>query len=1391
MADIHKYTSKEVLNKVLLDSSGDAVNAFSHTTSEALNAALDDTNSRLNVSLAGGTISGDVTISGDLTVSGGGSLSFDEILEGTQVIDVTSTEAFLVRKNGDGGDVFVVDTTNEDVAIGGTLAVVTTTNSDVTVANFQSAIDANGEHSIIRVGHSSKAAYMGLLLNSADTAYFGIDDNPDDGNGIYVNESGQIGIGNKIPTNNLYIEADSGDEGITIHSAGDTGNAVILDANRSGAGSGIGTMIGKWNGTTIGYMGFFSGADTTNKDDAVIKFATTPSGGSATVAMTIDSSQNVGIGTTGRMMSGYDANSTTLTVYDGSGGAQSGYLELGADNYVNGYNAGAIVFINNNNADATNHDANGKTIAQIRTEIATTDNNAGDDSGGSMTFWTKVEAGSLTERMRITSAGQTNLRRDSTQTAPNKSATVLTIKGYGAVNKYSGIGFNYGSSGDVEPPAWIGVEGTSFAGNTYADIVFATRSVTTDSVPTERMRIDSAGNVDIGGQKGAITTDTQLTISGGEANNAIIQMNADNGDDNADKHQFIAVSGALAYREYSTGAWVNRLLLDANSRISLSNNDSGTGNTIFGKTAGASLDAGSNYNTFIGEAVSDASMDDATYNVGVGYYSLGALTTGDDNVAIGASALLASTVASDCIAVGSSALAAVNHNDASGSVGIGHQALTALTSGIGNVAIGYQSLDAEVTGDYSTAVGHQSLTAQTGVDGSVGNTAIGFQSGMAITLGRFSTAIGASALRTEDVGDRTVAIGFESLYSQNSDSNNEITGNTGIGYGTGYYNVTGTNNTFVGYNAAAGQTGQSNSNNVAVGSSALLAVTTGSGNVAVGKGSLLNNTDGNSNIAIGLAALETNIGTDYNTAIGYASGKYTTGADNTYVGFSAGKGASGAEVSNTGVGANSLLKITDGGYNVALGSRSGEDLTTGDFNVFVGDYAGHATVDADNCIAIGHAAMSANVTSDGDGTVAIGRDALVSLVSGIGNVAIGYQSMDANATSDYNTAVGHSTLGAVNSDGAGMNSAVGYNAGGSITSGLYNTILGANAGDGFDAESDNTFIGYAVGGNPSLNGAEKCVGVGSSALGGAITQDGTVAIGYNTLASLTSGAGNIAVGYQAGASLTAGANNTIIGHGAADTSHAESGSNVAVGTDAMGGAQGAFASSYNVALGHLAMGTGTLNTAAYNVAVGHNALTALTTGDSNIAVGREAGDTITTGTNNVFLGFHTEASAVDVTYEIVIGAGVDTSNAFAGAGTETCKIGRASDFISVDFGENATWSHSSDIRIKKDIEDSDLGLSFINYLRPVTFKKKAPSEYPETFDGYDANEAERKNPDRKHYGFIAQEVKEAMDKAGHSEFPVWSENSDGMQMIGEAELITPLIKAIQELSAKVEALEKK
>ena len=99
MANPNKFTSKEVLNKVLLDSSGNAVTANSVTTQEALNSVLDTTNNRLNMSLAGGTISGDVTIDGDLTVNGNGSGNYDEIVNGNFEV---SGEIRLNDRDGDG-----------------------------------------------------------------------------------------------------------------------------------------------------------------------------------------------------------------------------------------------------------------------------------------------------------------------------------------------------------------------------------------------------------------------------------------------------------------------------------------------------------------------------------------------------------------------------------------------------------------------------------------------------------------------------------------------------------------------------------------------------------------------------------------------------------------------------------------------------------------------------------------------------------------------------------------------------------------------------------------------------------------------------------------------------------------------------------------------------------------------------------------------------------------------------------------------------------------------------------------------------------------------------------------------------------------------------------------
>ncbi len=77
----------------------------------------------------GGTLSGNLVITGTLNVQG--AVTFDVAqtvtgnldVQGTFVIDVNSAEAFLVRKNGDAGDVFTVSSSGSRVDVNGKLIV--------------------------------------------------------------------------------------------------------------------------------------------------------------------------------------------------------------------------------------------------------------------------------------------------------------------------------------------------------------------------------------------------------------------------------------------------------------------------------------------------------------------------------------------------------------------------------------------------------------------------------------------------------------------------------------------------------------------------------------------------------------------------------------------------------------------------------------------------------------------------------------------------------------------------------------------------------------------------------------------------------------------------------------------------------------------------------------------------------------------------------------------------------------------------------------------------------------------------------------------------------------------------------------------------------------------
>jgi hypothetical protein len=131
---------------------------------------------------------------------------------------------------------------------------------------------------------------------------------------------------------------------------------------------------------------------------------------------------------------------------------------------------------------------------------------------------------------------------------------------------------------------------------------------------------------------------------------------------------------------------------------------------------------------------------------------------------------------------------------------------------------------------------------------------------------------------------------------------------------------------------------------------------------------------------------------------------------------------------------------------------------------------------------------------------------------------------------------------------------------------------------------------------------------------------------------------------------------------------------------------------------------------------------------------------------------------------------------------------------------SAVWAangtiQTSDQRAKADIADSQLGSDFIKALRPVSYKWIEGGKI-------DTGERDEQNNyiyesvpgTRTHWGFIAQEVKQAVDAAG-VDFGGWvltdKDDLDSQQALRYDQFIAPLTKALQEALAKIETLEAK
>ena len=268
------------------------------------------------------------------------------------------------------------------------------------------------------------------------------------------------------------------------------------------------------------------------------------------------------------------------------------------------------------------------------------------------------------------------------------------------------------------------------------------------------------------------------------------------------------------------------------------------------------------------------------------------------------------------------------------------------------------------------------------------------------------------------------------------------------------------------------------------------------------------------------------------------------------------------------------------------------------------------------------------------------------------------------------------------------------------------------------------------------------------------TGDRNVAVGYEALYSFQVGADsfNSALGYQAGRGLSTGQLNTFLG--------GEAGKGVTTGAS-------------NVAVGVAAMAVGT--SASNCVCVGKDAGVNITTGGGNTFVGEDAGDTATTGYANICIGEDSDVDSAGRVRAVVIGQAAGTiaqNNTFRAIGDSGC----------FNSANTSTWSTTSDERIKKNIVDHTKGLNIINEVKIRNFEYRTAEEITDSaLAGKNVADI-AVNKTGIQTGLIAQEIETVRPEC--VQVDDW-----GIKRVNRDELFWDMMKAIQELSAKVTALE--
>ncbi|PCI29041.1 hypothetical protein COB55_02870 [Candidatus Wolfebacteria bacterium] len=620
----------------------------------------------------------------------------------------------------------------------------------------------------------------------------------------------------------VLVASDSEDARIIVFNgktpvAVDTGGLIQL--------GGLATS----GGTDFAGGSIFAGKEVVTSGSLLgyLTLQTTASGGGLVEHLRIDSSGNVGVGTTSPyaklsvagfintdQYSGFKqagvtilhASSTNFSTFVG-GYAGASILAGGTNNLAVGYQAGNALTTGDNNVFLGYQSGDGATASSRSVGIgsgvlgsASYAPSAGADGGTPANIAIGYLAGSvITTGTGNTAIGQNALNANTTS-AYN---IALGDDALGSLSTASHRNIGIGN--------WAGLNLTAAGDNVL-------------------IGHHAAAGAALGSQNIAIGTDAL----GGPSNTA-------------------AANIAIGYQSLdanSTGVRNTGIGHQTLSAITINNDSTAVGfNALLLDTGGS--------NTALGSYALDATAA-GTDNIGIGLNAGGANSGGSRNISIGTSANNANTATNDSIGIGYNALLL----EASGGINlaIGSYALDAANGAERNVALGWSTLSAITTADDSTAVGYGALKLDTG--GS--NTAVGSQALDANTSGTRNTGLGYQALSAISTTNDSTAVGHNALLV-------DIGGiNTAIGSGALDANTTGTENVAVGYNALTSNI--SGYDNVAIGTRALQLIQNGSVlNVALGADALagLNNATADNNIGLGYAAGDNITSGAHNLIIGH------------------------------------------------------------------------------------------------------------------------------------------------------------------------------------------------------------------------------------------------------------------------------------------------------------------------------------------------------------------------------------------------------------------------------------------------------------------------------------------------------------------------------------------